>query len=185
MLSLNKHIDASGVCIITLDNVASHPQIIERIIRCFALGEEVFLGHYRQDGFNLTNNQMKELKEKIPRYFSQYGDYQIVDKTPKKRKRKYLVTCRCPNDERFYKMLKDILAYYWQTVIFCPLIDWSSFVSLYQNYMSVPLKTYIQNGYTDFLFFYTDSGDFSIMFDSRRNSIDSIFEQINSLFGEK
>lgn len=83
-----------------------------------------------------------------------------------------------------YEMLPKIFHYYLETIYFCPKIDWSTFAESYIDYMKHSTKDFVLNGFTDFLFAYVDSGDFSIEFDKNRYDKDLIYRDIQNILSE-
>ena len=52
------------------------------------------------------------------------------------------------------------------------------FIESYKNYTNISVKDYVMNGYTDFLFSHTDSGDFSITFNPNLYDVLKVREQV-------
>ena len=161
---------------------------IKDVIKHFVPGDELFFGHYRTDGINLSNEEFLRYGLEIPEYFRSNGKYEKIIKGNEK---KFLflrsmpleltVSCAPVNDET-YSMLDKIFHYYLETIVFCPKIDWETFVNEYGNYMSNAAKDYVAKGYTDFLFSYFDSGDFSITFDPKVHDPHSIKNEVFDIF---
>ena len=157
---------------------------IKDIIRYFVRGEEIFFGHYRTDGMNISKEDFIKYGLEIPQYFKSNGRY---DKIIKGKEKKFLffksepwalTVCSAPTNNETYKIMDKIFHYYLETTVFCPKIDWETFVNEYSNYMSNATRDYVAKGYTDFLFAYVDSGDFSITFDSKMHDPQSIKNDI-------
>ena len=64
-------------------------------------------------------------------------------------------------------MIERIFHYYLNTIVFSPKVDWDTFVRSYSDYMNIVIDDYVLNEYTDFLFSYVDSGDFSVTFNPK------------------
>ena len=146
---------------------------IKDIIRRFATGDKIFFGHYKTDGMNIPIEVFKKYETEIPEYFKNNGRYEKIIKGEEKR---FLfisspplefTVCNAPLNNETFEIMEKIFHYYLETTVFCPKIDWKTFVSEYSNYMSNGSRDYVAKGYTDFLFSYVDSGDFSITFDSK------------------
>ena len=58
-----------GVCTLTVENARcldAYPERIERILRAFLDGRELFFGFYRTDGMHLSPQRQRELETEIP-----------------------------------------------------------------------------------------------------------------------
>ena len=157
---------------------------IKDVIRHFVKGEEIFFGHYRTDGMNISKENFEMYGFEIPEYFKSNGRY---DKIIKGKEKKFLffksepwalTVCSAPANNETYEILDKIFHYYLETTVFCPKIDWGIFVNEYSNYMSNGSRDYVAKGYTDFLFAYVDSGDFSITFDPKNHDPQSVKNDI-------
>lgn len=153
------------------------------ITKHFVKGDELFFGHYRTDGLNLTDEECIKYEKEINEHFKSNGRFEpIVDKAVKKRGIEtysgYLVASSLPINNETYTLLPKIFHYYLETIYFTPKISWETFAQSYRNYMDHGARGYIANGFTDFLFSYIDSGDFSLTFDSRIYEKDSILNKI-------
>lgn len=165
----------NGSCSIWINNAILYPNIfdkISRIIARFTDGEELYFGHYKKDGVNISCSEFKQYGTEIEVFFRTNGRYYpIEEKFLKKGKwhvRQELTVCSASNEGIIYDMLEKIFHYYLETVLFSPKIEWNTFVNLYKNYMHISVSDYVVNGYTDFVFLYLDSGDFCITFDSKK-----------------
>lgn len=187
-ITISEFKNPNGSYKIVINNIRLHNEMIKQInfiIEQFATGSEFFFGHYKKDGVYLTNEEMKKYDIEIPEFFNSFGTYHQIKQTCKKNKDKIyndLIVCRVPNNIQLYKMLNKILDYYLETVFFCPKVKWEDFVDSYANYMHNITDDYVLNGYTDFLFAYVDSGDFSICFDPGKYDPVIIRNQIDLLF---
>lgn len=156
---------------------------LKEIIKHFAVGNQLFFGHYKLDGMNISRKEFLECASKIPQYFSSNGKYQKIVKSPIKKfditcPLQELVVCQAPNNSETYEILANVFNYYLETILFCPKIDWETFVHSYSNYIDNVTKDYVLNGYADFVFSYVDSGDFSICFDPTVYNAQAIREKI-------
>lgn len=95
----------------------------------------------------------------------------------------YLTVARTQISGEFYDYLKWILQFYLETVFFAPRIPFEKFEEEFKNYMHSPGIDYIAKGYTDFLFSYYDSGDFSVFFSPEKHDIDDVRNIINTAMG--
>ena len=65
-----------GVCTLTVENARrldAYPERIERVLRAFLDGEELFFGFYRTDGAHLSTQRQGELETEIPAFFRNPG----------------------------------------------------------------------------------------------------------------
>ena len=157
---------------------------IKDIIRHFVRGEEIFFGHYRTDGMNISKECFEKYALEIPEYFKSNGKYEKLNISEEKKflfktsPACQLIVCSAPANNETYKNMDKIFHYYLETTVFCPKIDWETFVNEYGNYMTNGSRDYVAKGYTDFLFTYFDSGDFSITFDSKMHDPLSVKKDI-------
>ena len=137
---------------------------------------------------NIFNAEFKQCRDEIPAYFKKCGQYlPIVENVMKRRKicsRQELTVCCAPNSEETYKMIERIFHYYLNTIVFSPKVDWDTFVRSYSDYMNIVTDDYVLNEYTDFLFSYVDSGDFSVTFNPKLYDPKVIWKQINTIISE-
>lgn len=188
-MTINEYRNANGAHTIFIDNIGLCPDMLPKInslIKSFTNGHELFFGHYKTDGMNISNKELLLYSADIPKYFTKYGVYQKIVAKNKKILTLFsppqeLIVCRAPNNENTYKILSKVFHYYLETIIFCPKIDWETFVDSYARYMNNVTRDYVLDGYTDFLFSYIDSGDFSITFDPKRFNPLAVRKQVDSL----
>ena len=189
-LSIFERENSNGSYSICFENTDVNRDFIDKIkeiIKHFAVGNEFFFGHYRTDGFNISNEKFLQYGLEIPEFFKANGKYKKIIKGKEKKigfitsPPLELIICRAPNNEKTIDMFDKIFHYYLETVLFCPKIDWETFAASYSDYMKHAARDYVLNGYTDFLFAYVDSGDFSISFDPKVYDPKRIREQINQL----
>ncbi len=186
MMTFKEYEDSNDICTIVFENIVCDSTafvLIENIIKQFATGDELFFEHYRLDGFYLSRNEMKECGERIPAFFKAHGEYQTMNVFNGKQmsEGEGLTACRCPNDEKIYKMIEKIFHYYLETVMFSPKISWQDFLKVHENYMKHCAKEYILYDYTDYIFSYVDSGTFSIMFNSKKHNSAEVCQTINQM----
>lgn len=161
---------------------------INETVKSFAQGNEMFFGFYRTDGLNLTKDEWKKCDKEIPLFFKENGEYKdIVEKViNRKGKEKeysgYLITAKAQVNEQLYENLQWILQYYLETTFFVPKISFTEFETIFSNYMKKSTKDYISNGYTDFLFSYYDSRNFSVTFDPQKYNAENVCEKIKNIF---
>lgn len=182
--------NSNGSYSICLSNVAKQEnafECIRKVILFFANGSELFFGHYRTDGFNISNDLFRKYDIEIPDFFSKKGKYLPITKIQGRNRkliRNELVVCCAQNSEETYNIFEKVFHYYLETIVFCPKVDWDTFVNSYANYMSTVTADYVLNGFTDFLFSYVDSGDFLITFDPTVYSPVMIRNKINMILLE-
>ena len=111
--------------------------------------------------------------------------WQVVQKKRKAKDYTGILTVgSLPANDGTYDVLPNIFHYYLETIFFCPKIDWETFKQSYCDYMKHGARNYVQNGYADFLFAYTDSGDFSISFDPQENDPQALSDEIRRVISE-
>lgn len=173
---------SKNIHMITFDNIIKDNNAvcyIKHAIKSFLLGSEIFMGHYRLDGFNLTPHKIKKYSVEIPEYFKYNGEILYL-KTFKK-PGDGLTICRCKNQSFFYDELEKILDFYLETILFCPKLSWFDFANFHKNYMNITAFDYILNGFADILFLYNDSGDFSVLFNLDVYSAEFVHNQLEAI----
>lgn len=147
--------------------------IIEKIIKHFANNEELFLGFYRTDGININRKQIKEYKNIIQNFFDFNGEIVNLNN--------YLLVAKTKLNDSFYEVLPYVIDYYLDIVFFNPKINWETFVNYHFQYMEHGHAGYIINDFTEFLFSYFDSGDFSVSFNSEKYFPEDVDEKIREI----
>jgi len=200
-MKINIKLCSNGTCIIEMNNSIIKKGLIIKsvrynkandpmpcfieVIQHFTKGREFFFGHYRTDGINLTGEEWEKYGKEIPEYFQANGRYDslvmTVEKRGKTKEVGELIVGSAPVNDSIYEMLPKIFHYYLETIFFCPKIDWKTFAQEYRGYMKHGASDFISKGYTDFLFAYVDSGDFSISFNPNVYEVDSVCEEINRI----
>ena len=188
-IEVHEYMEPDGMSSIWWTNIGLYPEKIQkcsRIIKEFIKGNEVFFGHYRIDGLNLTDKEMEQCSKEIPAYFLKNGRYEPLITRVKKRKKEkiysgYFTIGSLPVDKITIEMLPKIFHYYLETICFSPKIDWTTFEESYHNYMEDGARNYIAKGFTDFLFAYSDSGDFSISFDPKQHDKNMVYRVIQEI----
>lgn len=190
-LSIRTTRNSNGSCSIWIDNARLYPNIyskIAHIIKELTDGRVLFFGHYKKDGINISDSMFKQYGIDIVSFFTTHGLYNPIEETYLKKGKVYtrqeLTVCSAPNDEITYRMFEKIFHYYLETVVFSPQIEWNTFVDSYSNYMNIVTNDYVMNGYTDFIFSYVDSGDFSITFNSSKYDSRVMENMINKIIFE-
>lgn len=143
-----------------------------KIVSALTPREELFLGFYKSDGFYLSKSEHRKYKKEIFEFFKNNGNYtELIERQSEHisllKSDRELIGCKISvdiNTNSFSDIFKKICLSYLETIIFCPNIDWDEFIQSYKNYTSINVTDYVIKGYTDFLFSYTDSSDFSITF---------------------
>ena len=147
---------------------------IEKMLKDFFKSEELFFGFYRTDGLNITSKRTEDLKEEISNFFSKYGVIECLDD--------YLSVAKIKANDGVWSFLPFVLDYYLDTVLFSPKISWEAFIRYYSEYLKHRVDELINNDFADLLFFYFDSGDFSICFDPAKYPSDSVKKTIFKFF---
>ncbi len=149
----------SNVYTITIDNARFNEKFnafTAEIFTRFLENENLFLGLYRTDGVNLTRKQSKELNDSIEDIIKSFGERKI--------KNKYLSVVKIDSNDNFYNFVPTIFDYFLESIIFNPKVSWESCEEFHFDYANHRAEDIIARGYTNILFFYFDSGDFSVMF---------------------
>lgn len=191
-LKLRKNNGVDGAYNILIDNIGLRPETMKKcviITKHFTKGNEFFFGFFRTDGFNLTNEQFQRYDKEIPDYLSENGRYETLTNTiQEKHKIKvisgYQSVASLPVNDMTYEMLPKFFHYHLETNFFCPKIEWETFVKSYHDYMKHGCSSYIMNDFTDFLFSYVDSGDFSISFNPNLYDKNVIYQEIEKILSE-
>ena len=147
---------------------------IEKMLKDFFESKELFFGFYRTDGLNITSKKTEDLKEEISNFFSKYGVIECLDD--------YLSVAKIKANDGVWSFLPFVLDYYLDTVLFSPKISWEVFIRYYSEYLKHRVDELINNDFADLLFFYFDSGDFSICFDPAKYPSDSVKKTIFKFF---
>ncbi|WP_458453986.1 hypothetical protein [Methanobrevibacter sp.] len=178
-LALSKYIK-----IFTFNRIIQTPnafEFIKKIIKFFTSDNELFFVNYRVDGFNVSCKNMNEYRIEIPHFFSSQGECCCLNSFNRK-SRKFgegLTVCRCTNNDVAYDVIEKVFHYFRETIVFSSRLSWNLFVEFSEDYMKHRAQDYIINGFTDVLFLYADSGDFSIIFDTRVFSSEYVHNQID------
>lgn len=160
---------------------------IKDVIKHFVTGREIFFGHYRTDGMNISKENFEKYGLEITEYFKINGRYEKIIKGEEKKFLFFtspsleLTVCSAPANNETYEIMDKVFHYYLETTVFCPKIDWKTFVNAYGNYLPNGARDYVAKGYTDFLFAYFDSGDFSVTFDPNVYDPESVKNEIFNL----
>ena len=154
-------------------------EIIEKIIKRFMVGDELFFGFYRTDGVNINSKQFKDYEKEIKDFFEINGEI--------RKQNTYLAVAQTSINHNLNKILPRIFDYYLDTVLFNPKISWETFEKYHFEYMEHTNEDYIINNYADFIFSYFDSGDFLVCFNPEnydaaniRNVIDNIISEVKN-----
>lgn len=84
-------------------------------------------------------------------------------------------------DDESYKMLSCVFDYYLDTVIFVPQMEWDFFTQYHYEYMNHSNEDYVVGGFTQVVFSYFDSGDFSVCFNSQKYDSLAVLNLINEI----
>ena len=166
-----------GVCTLTVENARcldAYPERIERVLRAFLDGEELFFGFYRTDGMHLSPQRQGELETEIPAFFRKSGEMRKISE--------YLSVARSELNDRVYARIPAIFDYYLETTLFVPRVDWKTFQQFHADYQGHRLENIILNHFADLLFCYADSGDFSVCFDRQARAREQVRAVLQKVF---
>ena len=166
-----------GVCTLTVENARcldAYPERIERVLRAFLDGEELFFGFYRTDGMHLSPQRQGELETEIPAFFRKSGEMRKISE--------YLSVARSELNDRVYARIPAIFDYYLETTLFVPRVDWKTFQQFHADYQGHRLEDIILNHFADLLFCYADSGDFSVCFDPQARAREQVRAVLQNVF---
>lgn len=175
-VSIVEYANPAGIYTILINNARFHDRFQDNIKNLFYhyLNDgEVFFGFCRSDGTNLKSNQYKELKNAIPDFFKKRGSLHIINE--------YLSAGRLDSC-RYDDIIPLIFDYYLETILFNPKSDWVNFLKYYSDYQNIRLENIILNNYADILFYYFDSGDFEICFNTEKHKLKEIISLIYKIF---
>ncbi len=175
-----------------ISNIGLHLETMHKCIditKRLANGDQFYFSNYRTDGINLTNEDWAKYVREIPEYFQTNGKYEPLTVYVQNKKKtrnfgSYITAGYLPVSNETYEMLPKIFHYYLETIYFCPKIGWRTFVESFSNYMEHGAKDYVLNGFTDFLFSYGDSGDFSISFNENIYDYNMVYKDIKNILSE-
>ena len=93
----------------------------------------------------------------------------------------YLSVAKTKLNASFYEVLPYVFDYYLDIVLFNPKIDWVTFVNYHFQYMDHNHARYIISDFTEFLFSYFDSSDFSVSFNSVNYFSEDVYGKISEI----
>ena len=166
-----------GVCTLTVENARcldAYPERIERILRAFLDGRELFFGFYRTDGMHLSPQRQRELETEIPAFFREPGEMRRISE--------YLSVARSELNDRVYARIPEIFDYYLETTLFVPRMNWETFQQFHADYQEHRLEDMILDHFADLLFCYADSGDFSVCFDPQAHDREKVRLVLQKVF---
>lgn len=167
---------SSGIYVITLNNFRYHnyfSENVQRILKRFLTDDKLFFGFYRTDGLNISNKCQEVIKNEIPLFFRKNGCINYLNE--------YLSTAEIIATDRVFDYIPFIFDYFLETIIFKPNISIENFNKCHSDYMNNRVEELILKKYTDMLFYYFDSGDFSIYFDPKKYEPAKVRDVINSV----
>lgn len=161
-MTIDEFKNTSGAHTIIINNARyqeSFLDAIKKIIKVFLFDKEVFFGFCRTDGMNLTLEEQRKLENEIPVFFQKNGDLQNLSE--------YLTVARIESNDYKYSFIPLIFDYYLETIMFNPKVDWETFKQHHSKYLEHRYDEIILNNFAEVLFYYFDSGDFLICFNSQ------------------
>lgn len=176
-MNIEEYKNTSGVYTIIINNARYQKNFfnaIEKIINVFFIEREVFFGFCRTDGVNLTLEQQKKLENEIPAFFKKNGDMQNISE--------YLTVARIESNNYSYNFIPLIFDYYLETIMFNPKVEWEIFKQYHSNYQEHRFEDIILNHFAEVLFYYFDSGDFLICFNSQKYNPREVRSKIELYF---
>ncbi len=166
----------SGVYTVTINNIRRHKhyaRIVGEILHHFLTDGELFFSLFRTDGLNITSAQEKELQRQIPQFFKENGSFIRINE--------YLSTATAAISDRVYDFIPSIFDYYLETTVFKPKLSIREFGAYCSDYLNHSLCDIILKDFADILFFYFDSGDFSICFNPQKCAPTEVRNTINGI----
>ena len=185
MLDLKTYITQGRVCTLVIENIRKHPDLMKKIpqlIDFYSTDEHLFIGSYKIDGINISKSDFRKYESEILDHYKKFGQYcsiQPFDKNSKSRFPSDLTMFESFNKIATYSIMDKIFDFFLETIVFTSNIGWDKFKESYMHYTEMVTQDYVTNGYTDYLFAYVDSGDFSICFDLRKHKVEDVEFQLN------
>ncbi len=167
---------SSGVYTVTVNNIRRHKhyeRIVGEILRHFLTDGELFFSLFRTDGSNITSAQEKESQRQIPQFFKENGSLIQINE--------YLSTAIAAISNSVYDFIPSIFDYYLETTVFKPKLSIREFGAYCSDYLNHNLCDIILKNFADILFFYFDSGDFSICFNPQKYTPTEVRNTINRI----
>jgi len=177
-ITIEEYKNYAGTHTIIINNARyqeSFCNAIESIIKSFLLDKEVYFGFCRTDGMNLSLEEQKELKNKIPIFFQNDGNFQVLSE--------YLSVARSKLNNYSCSFIPLIFDYYLETIMFNPKVDWENFKEYYLSYQEHRFDEIILNHFAYVLFYYFDSGDFLICYDPKIYNSKDIRSMVELFWG--
>ena len=164
LYSVGEYRNANQSYSIVLNNIGLYEDLFKKLcngIKTITPCPELFFGHYKVDGINLSRKDFQKYRSEIQTFFEINGDYKRIllphEQWKRNRLRNELTVCRTKKVDAVYQFLDKLLHYYQHTIFFCPKVDWRTFVQSFESYMEISVLNYVMNGFTDFLFSYSSS----------------------------
>lgn len=176
-ITINEYSNHLGSYTIIIDNARYHKnfsQNIVNLIKQFTNDDEMFFGFYRIDGLNLTLKEQKKLEKEIPCLFQKHGEIKIQND--------YLSIAKAKITDCIYNSLASIFDYHLETILFNSKVNWETFQKYHFDYQNHRYDDYIINNFTDILFYYFDSGDFSVCFNSKKYTPENMRDIIQRIW---
>lgn len=176
-LTVEEYVNPSGSHTITVNNARYQEhfsQKIHQMLKAFSDDGELFFGFYRTDGLNLTAERQKELEKEIPKLFREDGGIKKLND--------YVAVARIEESDRIPDRLISIFDYFLETVLFYASGRWEDFRLFYADYQKHSAEELLFNGFAKVLFYYSDSGDFSVCFHPESYHADDVRRLIEEIF---
>ena len=159
---------------------------VDRIIHSKAPFQKSYESEKRQRAGLIDGSIVRTWPPFFPEFFQRYGRYHPIDVTVKKREKEKqlqneLTVYSILNNDVNRDILTKIFQYHLETVLFCPKLELENFILFYKDYMNNTWEDYIKKGFTDILFTYADSGDFSVIFRTDIYEQEQLFTEINEI----
>ena len=187
-LRITSYINPKGSNTIYIDNLGFYPEIINKlifeIVNNFIQSDELFVGLYKTDGVNISRKDFKKLGIELEEYFKENNNYYLFTQ-PRKKNTKIisndLIACKLVKDDKTSDMLLKFSDYFLNTVFFSPNVEWDNILMHFEDYAMSGTDDYVIRGFTEYVFAFSDSGDFSITFDPIRINKTTIEMKIREL----
>ena len=187
-LSITSYTNQNGANTLYIDNLAFYPEIMSKtifeIVNKFIPGNELFVGLYKIDGVNMSRKDFKKIGVELEEYFKINNNYYLFTRSKNKNIKiisNDLIVCKLVKDNKTSDMLLKFSKYFLETIFFSPIVDWNDILIHFKNYAISGTDDYVIRGFSEYVFAFSDSGDFSITFDPARINRIAIEKKIREL----